>query len=177
MKHTVRRAAALTIALTSTFVLALSPESVAKKDKKSGKSTGPDSVVVFIGNRMFPDFGDIVTARMKQRHPVGDSEFSFEVVKFYPHFSIIDSTGMPASWLNDPFMPFVPWHCMQFDARSRPVGTTLIASTCNALLTDPYTVITTASATPIVNPDRCRCTNRGTRTSLMTTPRLVPGMR
>lgn len=105
MKPSGRRAAALAISLTLTFAFALSPGAAAKKDKKSGKSTGPDSVVVFIGNRMFPDFGDVVTARMKQRHPVGDSEFSFEVVKFYPHFSIIDSTKQIVSVSDEPKNP------------------------------------------------------------------------
>lgn len=80
-------AALLWIAILS---LSLAPADAKKKPDK--KSDGPDSVVLFIGNRMFPDFADVVATPMKKRCIVGDSDFSFEVRSFNPHFFIDDST-------------------------------------------------------------------------------------
>ena len=104
MNPITRRATSFALALVITLALALSPGAETGKGGKNG-STGPDSVVVLIGNRMFPDFGEIISTPLHRRHPVGDSEFSFEVVKFYPHFSIIDSTKSIVSVSDEPKNP------------------------------------------------------------------------
>ena len=82
----------------------------AKKDKKKGTDenaahTGPDSVVVFIGNRLFPDFAEIVSTGLHKRQPVGDTDYSFEVESFNPHFSIIDSTKTIVALSDEPKNP------------------------------------------------------------------------
>jgi len=89
----------------ATLLVASSPAAFAKKDKAKATSTGPDSVVLFIGNRMFPDFAEIVSARLRQRQAVGDSEFSFEIESFNPHFSIIDSTKKIVALSDEPKNP------------------------------------------------------------------------
>jgi hypothetical protein len=105
MKNIIRRSVALLVVAAATWVLAYSPGAAAKKDKNAGKSKGPDSVVVLIGNRMFPEFGEIVSARMHRRQPIGDTDYAFEVVKFYPQFSIIDSTKQIVSVSDEPKNP------------------------------------------------------------------------
>ena len=103
--HLIRRIIAFTFVLASVFAAASSPTAHAGKGENAAKSTGPDSVVVLIGNRMFPDFGEIVTTRLHQRQPVGDTDFSFEVVSFYPYFAIIDSTKTVVSVSAEPKNP------------------------------------------------------------------------
>jgi hypothetical protein len=65
----------------------------------------PDSVVVLVGNRLFPDFREIVTTGLKERKQIGDTDFSFEVRRFVPHFAIIDSTKSVVSLTAEPENP------------------------------------------------------------------------
>lgn len=65
----------------------------------------PDSVVVAVGNRLFPDFREIVTTGMNERRQIGDTDFSFEVKRFVPHFAIIDSTKSVVSLTAEPENP------------------------------------------------------------------------
>lgn len=90
----------------------------AKKDKKTDKAagTGPDSVVVFIGNRLFPDFAEIATARLHQRCQVGDTDYSFVVEQFNPHFTIIDSTHAVVALSDEPKNPAFRIKVYQNDA-------------------------------------------------------------
>jgi hypothetical protein len=104
MKQSPRHPAALAVTLVSTLLLAYSPGAVAKKEKRPAR-TGPDSVVVLIGNRMFPDFGEILSTGLHRRQVIGDTEFSFEVTRFYPHFSINDSTRAIVSLSDEPKNP------------------------------------------------------------------------
>jgi hypothetical protein len=76
--------------IIATVLMALAPADAKKKNDK--KSDGPDSVVLFIGNRMFPEFADVESTPMHRRNTVGDSNFAFEVVTFNPDFFINDST-------------------------------------------------------------------------------------
>jgi hypothetical protein len=65
----------------------------------------PDSIVIVIGNRLFPDFREIVTTGLRERRQIGDTDFFFEVRDFYPHFSIIDSTRSIVSLSDEPRNP------------------------------------------------------------------------
>jgi len=107
MMHTPWRRPALALTLTALVLLANGIAADAKKDKnkKEPASTGPDSVVLFIGNRMFPDFADVVSTPMHKRCQVGDTDFSFEVKSFNPHFSIIDSTKAIVALSDEPKNP------------------------------------------------------------------------
>jgi hypothetical protein len=52
----------------------------------------PKSLDVLIRNRLFPDFGEMVTVQMNQKTQVGDTDYFFEIIEFYPHFAVTDST-------------------------------------------------------------------------------------
>ena len=95
----------LVLAIVALVLLSSNGGAADKKDKKSGKSAGPDSVILFIGNRMFPEFGEILSTPLKKRQVVGDTEYSFAVTKFYPHFSIMDSTKAIVSLSDEPKNP------------------------------------------------------------------------
>jgi hypothetical protein len=90
----------------------------AKKDKNTDKAahTGPDSVVVFIGNRLFPDFAEIATARLHEKCQVGDTDYSFVVEQFNPHFTIIDSTKAIVALSDEPKNPAFRIKVYQNDA-------------------------------------------------------------
>ena len=105
MKPMMPRLGALALVIVTVCLLASTGGAADKKDKKAAKSAGPDSVVLFIGNRMFPDFGEILSTPLHRRQPVGDTEFAFEVTKFYPHFSIMDSTKAIVSLSDEPKNP------------------------------------------------------------------------
>jgi hypothetical protein len=106
MKRNVSRKPLVAVLLASILFSAIALTADAKKDKKADKNhPGPDSVVVFIGNRMFPDFADVVSTPLHRRCTVGDSEFSFEVLSFNPHFSIIDSTKTIVALSDEPKNP------------------------------------------------------------------------
>jgi len=94
----------MTLWLALIAVVALPLVLAAKKDKNS-KAPGPDSVVVFIGNRMFPDFAEVVTTGLRERRAVGDSDYSFEVESFNPHFAIMDSTRQVVALSDEPKNP------------------------------------------------------------------------
>ena len=106
MNRSFSRRPLLALLLTATLALALAPAEAKKKDdKKAGNSTGPDSVVLFIGNRMFPDFADVVTTPLHRKNTVGDSDFAFEVLSFNPDFMIDDSTKAVTKRSDDPKNP------------------------------------------------------------------------
>ncbi|HEX6944019.1 MAG TPA: hypothetical protein VF128_13900 [Gemmatimonadaceae bacterium] len=105
MTHDFRRAGAAALALAILIALSSTGGAAGKKDKTAGKSAGPDSVVLLIGNRMFPDFGEIVSTPLHRRTAVGDTDYSFDVVKFYPHFTIMDSTKAIVSLSDEPKNP------------------------------------------------------------------------
>lgn len=88
---------------TAILSVALAPADAKKKSDK--KSAGPDSVVLFIGNRMFPDFADVMSTPLHRRNVVGDSDFAFEVMSFNPDFFINDSTKTVMKRSDEPKNP------------------------------------------------------------------------
>lgn len=103
MKRFVIHAPLAVLVIITTVVLALAPADAKKKSDQ--KSNGPDSVVLFIGNRMFPDFADIMSTPMHRRNTVGDSDFSFQVLAFNPDFFINDSTKTVIQRSDEPKNP------------------------------------------------------------------------
>jgi hypothetical protein len=63
------------------------------------------AIRVAISHRVFVSFADTVTVDMHERRVVGDTEFSFEVVEFYPDFAIMDSTRAFVSVTAEPHNP------------------------------------------------------------------------
>jgi len=59
-------------------------------------------LTIAVGNRLYPDFHETHKTEMHERVIVGDTEYSFEVVKFYPHFARIDSTKQILSLSDEP---------------------------------------------------------------------------
>ena len=96
------RRAALVAALG--MLLTQAAPGLAGKDKKP-PSKGPDSVVVFIGNRMFPDFAEIASTPLRQKCRVGDTDYFFVVESFNPHFTIMDSTKTIVALSDEPKNP------------------------------------------------------------------------
>ena len=62
----------------------------------------PTKLTLVVGNRVFPDFREVHQTEMHKREYVGDSEFSFEVIDFYPHFAYVDSTKEIVSLSDEP---------------------------------------------------------------------------
>lgn len=60
------------------------------------------SVTVDIGNRMYPSFRQQIQTKMNTREQIGDTDFFFEVIEFYPHFTFVDSTKQILSLSDEP---------------------------------------------------------------------------
>jgi hypothetical protein len=60
------------------------------------------SVTVEIGHRMHPDFYQQTQTKMNVREQVGDTDFFFEIIEFYPHFAYVDSTKEIVSLSDEP---------------------------------------------------------------------------
>lgn len=69
-----------------------------------GDRPAPTSITVAITHRVFVDFQDTLTVEMNERHNVGDTEFTFELVEFYPEFAI-DTSRTIFSVSDDPKNP------------------------------------------------------------------------
>ncbi len=59
-------------------------------------------LTVDVRNRLYPDFQETQQVGMNERVQVGDTDFFFEVVDFYPHFALIDSTKEVVSISHEP---------------------------------------------------------------------------
>jgi len=59
-------------------------------------------LTVAVGNRLYPDFNETHKTEMHERIILGDTDYSFEVVEFYPHFARIDSTKQILSLSDEP---------------------------------------------------------------------------
>ncbi len=68
------------------------------------KRPQPGFLKLRITHRVFLEFVDTLTVKMNERRTVGDTEFSCEVVEFYPHFAI-DSTKTVGSLSDEPENP------------------------------------------------------------------------
>jgi hypothetical protein len=64
----------------------------------------PTKIKLRITHRVFVDFLDTLTVAMNERHNVGDTEFTFEVIEFYPDFAI-DTNKVISSLSDDPKNP------------------------------------------------------------------------
>jgi hypothetical protein len=60
------------------------------------------SVTIEIAHRMHPDFHETIRTKMNTREPIGDTDLFFEVVEFYPHFAILDSSKTIVSLSDEP---------------------------------------------------------------------------
>ena len=82
-----------TIAFIGTVcLLSFSIRSVADETKDE-----PTAITVVVGHRVHTDFREVLDIKMHERVPIGDTEYWFEVVRFEPHFAIIDSTKQVVS--------------------------------------------------------------------------------
>lgn len=63
------------------------------------------SVTVGIGNRVFTEFYDEVTARLNEEFPVGDSDYTATVTEFVPDFMLDMKTRKVVSRSNEPKNP------------------------------------------------------------------------
>lgn len=59
-------------------------------------------LTIDVRNRLYPDFQERQQIGMNERVQVGDTDFFFEVVDFYPHFALIDSTKEVVSLSHEP---------------------------------------------------------------------------
>ncbi len=74
-------------------------------DAGGADETSPKSLKVVVGNRLYPNFQETIDATMQTRTAIGDTDFSFEAIEFYPHFAIVDSTKKVVSLSDDPKNP------------------------------------------------------------------------
>jgi hypothetical protein len=64
---------------------------------------GPATKIALdVRNRLYPDFIESHNVEMHQRVQVGDTDYFFEVVDFFPHFALIDSTKEVVSLSHEP---------------------------------------------------------------------------
>jgi len=63
-----------------------------RDEAANAESIEPVQITVAIGNRLFPAFHETTTTAVGERRFIGDTEYAFEIMRFYPHFAIIDST-------------------------------------------------------------------------------------
>jgi len=52
----------------------------------------PSALTVEVTNRMYLDYREVFETKMHEREQLGDTDYFFEVIEFFPHFAIIDST-------------------------------------------------------------------------------------
>lgn len=71
------------------------------EDSKHEWSPASD-LTIDVRNRLYPSFQETHQVGMNERVPVGDTDFFFEVVDFYPHFGLVDSTKEVISLSHEP---------------------------------------------------------------------------
>lgn len=67
-------------------VVALHAAAGAAVKAPSGAPPKVAQVMLGIKHRVFPSFGQKVTVKMQERFPVGDTDYSAQIVQFLPHF-------------------------------------------------------------------------------------------
>ena len=90
----------LVIAATLALVLAGAPTTRAADERPA-----PGSVKLRITHRIYLEFQDTLTVAMNERQVIGDTEFSCEVIEFYPQFAINDSTKAIFTLSDEPLNP------------------------------------------------------------------------
>lgn len=63
------------------------------------------ALTVRVGHRLYPQFGERVETEMQKLEPIGDTDMSFEVAEFYPHFAYLDSSKTYVSLSDEPVNP------------------------------------------------------------------------
>ncbi len=71
------------------LLIALAPPASAQD---SPDSTAEISMTILVRSLLYTDFYEVHETTMNKREYIGDTEYSYEVVGFFPHFAIIDST-------------------------------------------------------------------------------------
>jgi len=68
-----------------------------KADTKDGVT-----LTLLVGHRVWQDFREVHRTEMHKREPIGDTELTFEVLEFYPHFAYVDSLKEIVSLSDEP---------------------------------------------------------------------------
>lgn len=97
----VRNAKPLIVGLTISIIPAMSFAG-SSADRARDYSSEVSSLTVVIGHRVHGDFQQTITTEMNKREQIGDTDFFFEAVEFYPHFAITDSTKKTISLSDEP---------------------------------------------------------------------------
>jgi hypothetical protein len=71
-------------------------------DEVKDYSSDISSLTVVVGHRVHGEFHQTITTEMNKREQIGDTDFYFEAVEFYPHFAITDSTKKTISLSDEP---------------------------------------------------------------------------
>jgi len=83
-------------------ICVLAVYSVAAEEDK-GHTWGPASkITVEVRNRLYPSFFETHDVEMHDTVQVGDTDYFFSVVDFFPHFALVDSTKEIMSLSHDP---------------------------------------------------------------------------
>lgn len=110
-----RRTFASRLLVTFAAALALAGASATGAE---GERPAPAFVKLRITHRVYLEFQDTLTVAMNERQIIGDTEFSCEVVEFYPHFAIMDSTKAVVSLSDDPKNPAFKIRVFQDEEKS-----------------------------------------------------------
>jgi hypothetical protein len=70
-----------------------------------GCSSSINSLTVEVRNIYHPDYHETITTKMNKEEYVGDTNYSFRAVQFYPTFSILESTKQIVSLSDEPKNP------------------------------------------------------------------------
>lgn len=71
----------------------------------TGCSSSVKSLTVEVRNIYYPDYHETITTTMNKEEYVADTNFSFKAVKFFPTFSILESTKKTVSLSDEPKNP------------------------------------------------------------------------
>ncbi len=71
----------------------------------AAETATPTHIKVEIGNRMYPAFHETVEVEMNKKISIGDTDYLFEMIEFYPHFAITDSTKKVVTLSEEPTNP------------------------------------------------------------------------
>jgi len=72
-------------------------------EEDAGHAWGPASKITMdVRNRLYPNFVETHDVEMHERVQVSDTDYFFEVVDFFPHFALIDSTKEIVSLSHEP---------------------------------------------------------------------------
>jgi hypothetical protein len=71
----------------------------------TGCSSSIKSLTVEVKNIYYPDYNETITTTMNTEEYIGDTNYSFKAVEFYPAFSILESTKKIVSLSDEPINP------------------------------------------------------------------------